>query len=123
MLRVIVIVIVIVIVRAGQGRAGQGRAAAQRLQPARPPRGRHRWIVRTFIFLAGAPGAGKSTVAAIPQRRLGTPPVPVQRVPGLAGGAQGNRRLLARPPFPNEHFIDVAAVPTEEVADRIAGLT
>jgi predicted ATPase len=28
--------------------------------------------VRTFIFLAGAPGAGKSTVAAILQRRLGT---------------------------------------------------
>jgi dephospho-CoA kinase len=29
--------------------------------------------VRTFIFLTGAPGVGKSTVAAILQRRLGTP--------------------------------------------------
>jgi adenylate kinase family enzyme len=28
--------------------------------------------VRTFIFIAGAPGAGKSTVAAVLQRRLGT---------------------------------------------------
>jgi hypothetical protein len=35
-------------------------------------RGQHRQFVRTFIFVAGAPGAGKSTVAAI-QRRLGTP--------------------------------------------------
>jgi adenylate kinase family enzyme len=29
--------------------------------------------VKTFVFIAGAPGAGKSTVAAIVQRRLGTP--------------------------------------------------
>jgi adenylate kinase family enzyme len=29
--------------------------------------------VRTFIFLAGAPGAGKSTVAAILRHRLGMP--------------------------------------------------
>jgi cytidylate kinase len=29
--------------------------------------------VRTFIFIAGAPGASKSAVAAIMQRRLGTP--------------------------------------------------
>jgi hypothetical protein len=36
---------------------------------------------------------------------------------------RGNRRLLARQPLPNEHLIDVATEPTEEVADRIAGLT
>jgi hypothetical protein len=166
--------------------------------------------VRTFIFLAEAPGAGKSTVAAILRRRLGTPLFEFGWIPefrntgtrvtsytedeslafenltlvlrnyarhGFANiivtdlenkrtGQLGsvfrdfdfviatlrvldedelrrrvmdesrssgyrdwqeavriNRRLLARPPFPNEHFIDVSTEPAEEVADRIEGLT
>lgn len=33
----------------------------------------YRQLVRTFIFLAGAPGSGKSSVAAAVQRKLGTP--------------------------------------------------
>ena len=166
--------------------------------------------MRTFIFLAGAPGAGKSTVAAILQCRLGAPLFEFGWIPEFRGtgtrvtsyvedealafenlalvlknyarrgfaniivtdleekrtgqlgsvfgdydyviatlrvldedelrrrvtdesrssgyrdwreAARINRRLLARPPFPNEHFIDVTAGPAEEVADRIAGLT
>lgn len=36
-------------------------------------RGHYGLLVRTFIFLAGAPGAGKLMVAGVLQRRLGTP--------------------------------------------------
>jgi len=32
-----------------------------------------RTLVRTFIFLTGAPGSGKSSVAAALHRKLGTP--------------------------------------------------
>jgi broad-specificity NMP kinase len=34
-----------------------------------------------------------------------------------------NRRLLDRPTFPNEHFIDVSTEPADEVVNRIPGLT
>jgi hypothetical protein len=34
-----------------------------------------------------------------------------------------NRRLLTRPPFPDEHFIDVTTETAQEVADTIQGLT
>jgi chloramphenicol 3-O-phosphotransferase len=165
--------------------------------------------VRTFIFLAGAPGAGKSTVAAILQRRLGTPlfefgwipefrntgtrvisytedeslafenltlvlknyarhgfanilitDLEDKRIEQLGSVFQGfsfmivalrvldedelrrrvmdesrpsgyrdwreavriNRRLLARPPFPSEHFIDIAAESAAEVADTMLEL-
>lgn len=39
--------------------------------------------MRTFIFPARARGAGKSTVAAILQRRLGTPPFEFGWIPEL----------------------------------------
>jgi chloramphenicol 3-O-phosphotransferase len=38
-----------------------------------PGRDGYRQLVSTFIFLAGAPGSGKSSVAAAVQRKLGTP--------------------------------------------------
>jgi len=34
-----------------------------------------------------------------------------------------NRRLLDRPTFPNEHFIEVSTEPADEVVNRIPGLT
>ncbi len=166
--------------------------------------------MKTFIFIAGAPGAGKSVTASILHRRLGTPLFEFGWIPefrntgtrvtsyeedealafenlilvlknyarhgfaniivtdledkrtgqlgsvfrdfdyliatlrvldedelrrrvldesrssayrGWEESVRINRRLLTRPPFPNESFIDVAAEPAEEVADKIAELT
>lgn len=167
--------------------------------------------MRTFIFITGAPGSGKSTVAALLQRRLGGPPlfefgwIPEFRNTGTrvttyeedealvfenlalvlknyarhgyagiivtdlddkrtgqlgdvfggydfviatlrvndekelrrrvldASRSSGyrdwqeavriNPRLLARPPFPGEHFIDATAGSPEDIAGAIARLT
>ena len=49
-------------------------AKARALEYDRPPGlDGYRQLVRTFIFIAGAPGSGKSSVAAAVQRKLGTP--------------------------------------------------
>lgn len=50
--------------------------------------------MRTFIFITGAPGAGKSTVAAILQRRLGTPLFEFGWIPEFQGVRTADRDAL-----------------------------